>query len=133
MSSVMCNYLGNEVLTDYVKNGGGDGKGAWVGMFTNALTTAGDLASEVTGGDYERSRPLTSAGATGWSSPGSKTIGNAYGFHFTNLPDCTVIYLALITLAAGGDMMLTLELPVPKVFENGDDFFIDANALVFTL
>jgi hypothetical protein len=133
MSSVITNYAGNAFLTEYVKNGGGDGKGAWVGLFTGDLTTAGIQASEVSGGDYARERPLDTAGAGAWSNPASKTIGNTVAFHFTNLPDCVVTHFALLTLAAGGDMIMTMLLATPLTFTIGDDLKIDANDLAWTL
>lgn len=144
MSSVICNSLGNNILSDYIfdpdweQPTGSPGAIETIiernesrakvklALHTADPTVSGSRSHEVNGEGYSRQ-------VVAWSNPGSKTIGNAEAISFQDLPICTVTHLAVWTNEVSDVCLMTLQLPTPLVVGLSDAINIPANNLVFSL
>ena len=149
MSGVICNFMGNSILEDYIYDP------EWIDYATviprptnaeitaiqasNAATAKVKLALHtqdptVTGSDsYEVGGEGYARQAVGWSTPASRTTGNVEEVNFEDLPECTVTHIAVWTNTVPSQCLMTLELPTPLSVNQSDAINIPAHNLAFSL
>ena len=144
MSSLICNTLGNRVFNDYiydpnwvVPSGAGGALAAILdaneasAKVKLALHTANpgvgaEPSYEATGEGYERQ-------VVGWSNSTTKQIGNVDKITFDDMPACTITHIAVWSVEAVPECLMTLELDDPLVVGLSDAVVIPSNNLLFNL
>lgn len=121
MSSILSNYLGNALLTQYFY-----GKATYLALHTSDPTVAGLLATEVAGGDYARE-------ATLWTPPSSKTIGLASPVSYEDLPACVITYFAVWNHPTAGNMLAAKLLSPALTMPDSGQLIVPAGDVAITV
>ena len=118
MSTLLSNYLGNAVLTQFFD------ATTYLSLHSSdpGLTGTGELG----GGDYARQ-------LIKWTTPSNKTIGNTNDIKFANLLPATILYYGVWDELVGGNFLIKYELVAQIDIDDGDTFVLPVNELAITL
>ena len=118
MSSVLSNYLGNAILTQFFD------ATTYLSLHSSdpGLTGTGEIG----GGDYTRE-------LIKWTVASNKTIGNTNKIDFANLLPVTITHYGVWNEPVGGNFLIKIALDTPVDIDDGDTWVIPVNELAITL
>lgn len=129
--AAISNYLENKLLDHVLRNTAYTAPSTvYVALFTSSASLAeleaGTLTNEVTGGSYSRKTVSFEAAANG----ATQNVGD---ISFSNMPDVTVGFAAVMDAATAGNVLFKGALNQAKTLDAGDTFTIAAGNLDITL